>query len=83
MAISINDLKHSKWLVLDPMQKDNQPTCVHQQSLFLKNSPQFVTVDLGADRINFYCLTKSKKSSLMNQCNLSKCVQGMTSSPSL
>ena len=31
------------------------------QSLFLKNSPQFVTVDLGADRINFYCFDEEQE----------------------
>ncbi|MFA0054436.1 lactonase family protein [Vibrio echinoideorum] len=31
------------------------------QSLFLQNSPQFVTVDLGADRINFYCFDEEQE----------------------
>ncbi len=31
------------------------------QSLFLKNSPQFVTADLGADRINFYCFDEEQE----------------------
>jgi 6-phosphogluconolactonase len=30
------------------------------QSLFLQNSSQFVTVDLGADRINFYCFDEEQ-----------------------
>ncbi|UPR33573.1 lactonase family protein [Vibrio splendidus] len=31
------------------------------QSLFMKNYPQFVTVDLGADRINFYCFDEEQE----------------------
>ncbi|MFA0131407.1 lactonase family protein [Vibrio splendidus] len=29
--------------------------------LFLQNSPQFVTVDLGTDRINFYCFDEEQE----------------------
>ncbi|ARP37516.1 lactonase family protein [Vibrio syngnathi] len=34
--------------------KDRQTSPHAHQCLFLQNSPQFVTVDLGTDRINFY-----------------------------
>ncbi|MGF1813829.1 lactonase family protein [Vibrio splendidus] len=41
--------------------KERQTGSHAHQSLFLNNSPQFVTVDLGADRINFYCFDEEQE----------------------
>ncbi|MFA0661505.1 lactonase family protein [Vibrio splendidus] len=41
--------------------KDRQTSPHAHQCLFLQNSPQFVTVDLGTDRINFYCFDEEQE----------------------
>ncbi|WP_299695768.1 lactonase family protein [uncultured Vibrio sp.] len=41
--------------------KERQTGPHAHQCLFLQNSPQFVTVDLGADRINFYCFDEEQE----------------------
>ncbi|KPL97324.1 lactonase family protein [Vibrio splendidus] len=41
--------------------KERQTSPHAHQCLFLQNSPQFVTVDLGTDRINFYCFDEEQE----------------------
>ncbi|NVN84205.1 MULTISPECIES: lactonase family protein [unclassified Vibrio] len=41
--------------------KERQTGPHAHQCLFLQNSPQFVTIDLGADRINFYCFDEEQE----------------------
>ena len=41
--------------------QDRQTGPHAHQSLFLTHSPQFVTVDLGADHINFYCFDEEQE----------------------
>lgn len=41
--------------------KDRQTGPHAHQCLFLQNSPQLVTVDLGADKINFYCFDEEQE----------------------
>ncbi len=41
--------------------QDRQTGPHAHQCLFLMHSPQFVTVDLGADRINFYCFDEEQE----------------------
>ena len=41
--------------------KERQTAPHAHQCLFLQNAPQFVTVDLGADRINFYCFDEEQE----------------------
>ena len=41
--------------------KERQTSPHAHQSLFLQHAPQFVTVDLGADRINFYCFDEEQE----------------------
>ncbi|MFS1427248.1 lactonase family protein, partial [Vibrio splendidus] len=41
--------------------RERQTSPHAHQCLFLQNSPQFVTVDLGTDRINFYCFDEEQE----------------------
>ncbi|MEZ9517560.1 lactonase family protein [Vibrio splendidus] len=41
--------------------KERQTSPHAHQCVFLQNSPQFVTVDLGTDRINFYCFDEEQE----------------------
>ncbi|MFS1488387.1 lactonase family protein [Vibrio splendidus] len=41
--------------------KERQTSPHAHQCVFLQNSPQFVTVDLGIDRINFYCFDEEQE----------------------
>ncbi|MDH6018210.1 lactonase family protein [Vibrio splendidus] len=41
--------------------KERQTSPHAHQCLFLQNSPQFVTVDLGTDRISFYCFDEEQE----------------------
>lgn len=41
--------------------KERQTGAHAHQCLFLNHSPQFVTVDLGSDRINFYCFDEEQE----------------------
>ncbi|MCW4447282.1 lactonase family protein [Vibrio splendidus] len=43
------------------LNKERQTSPHAHQCLFLQNSPQFVTVDLGTDRINFYCFDEEQE----------------------